>query len=236
MKKSLSTLEFKHLCLKANKQIFSSGLVFDTFGNASHKVSNNFVIKPSGINLMECTAEDMSIVAVQSGKLIEGNNPSSDTPTHLTLYRNFNDIWGITHTHSLYATAWAQAAKSIPCLGTTHADYWSVEIPVTRELTVDEINGEYELETGKVIVETIKELRVGPLECPGILVAHHGPFTWGRTLEEAVKNAERLEYIAKLAWMTLQIKPQVTHIPSELHNRHFSRKHGPDAYYGQKKS
>ena len=233
MKKSLSTLEFKHLCLKANKQIFSSGLVFDTFGNASLKVSNNFVIKPSGINLMECTAEDMSIVAVQSGKLIEGNSPSSDTPTHLTLYRTFNDIGGITHTHSLYATAWAQAAKSIPCLGTTHADYWKGEIPVTRDLTVDEINGEYELETGKIIVETIKELRFDPLECPGILVAHHGPFTWGRTLEEAAKNAERLEYIAKLAWMALQIKPQILPISTELHHRHFSRKHGPDAYYGQ---
>jgi L-ribulose-5-phosphate 4-epimerase len=233
MKKSLSTLEFKHLCLKANKQIFSSGLVFDTFGNASLKVSNNFIIKPSGINLMECTAEDMSIVAVQSGKLIEGNSPSSDTPTHLTLYRTFNDIGGITHTHSLYATAWAQAAKPIPCLGTTHADYWKGEIPVTRELTVDEINGEYELDTGKVIVETLRELRADPLECQGILVAHHGPFTWGRTVEEAVKNAERLEYIAKLAWMSLQIKPQILPISSELHNRHFSRKHGPNAYYGQ---
>ena len=236
MKKSLSTLEFKHQCLKANKQIFSSGLVFDTFGNASLKVSNNFVIKPSGINLMECTAEDMSIVAVQSGKLIEGKLPSSDTPTHLELYKNLNDIGGIVHTHSQYATAWAQAAKSIPCLGTTHADYWKGEIPVTRELTVDEINGEYELETGKVIVETLRELRVDPLACPGVLVAHHGPFTWGRTIEEAVKNAERLEYIAKLGWMTLQIKPQVPHISSELHHRHFSRKHGPDAYYGQKNS
>jgi L-ribulose-5-phosphate 4-epimerase len=233
MKKTLSTLEFKLLCLKANKQIFSSGLVFDTFGNASLKVSNNFVIKPSGINLMECTAENMSIVAVQSGKLIDGKSPSSDTPTHLTLYRDFDDIGGITHTHSLYATAWAQAAVPIPCLGTTHADYWKNEIPVTRELTVDEINGEYELETGKVIVEKIKKMRTDPLECPGIIVAHHGPFTWGRTVEEAVKNAERLEYIAKLAWMSLQIKPQILPISTELQFRHFSRKHGPNAYYGQ---
>ena len=234
MKKSLSTLEFKHLCLKANKQIFSSGLVFDTFGNASLKVSNNFVIKPSGINLMECTAEDMSIVAVQSGKLIEGNRPSSDTPTHLELYRSFPQLGGITHTHSPYATAWAQTANSIPCLGTTHADYWRGEIPVTRPMTDQEISGDYEEETGKIIVETIKELCLDPLECPGILVMHHGPFTWGKTIEEAVNNAEALEYIAKLAWMTRQLNQSIPAISPSLHSRHFTRKHGPKSYYGQK--
>ena len=223
-------------CLESNLSLIEKGLVFDTFGNASLRQKQNCFIKPSGINLNICTEADISKVRIVDGERVKGKTPSSDTPTHLTIYRTYNDIGGITHTHSLYATAWAQAAKPISCLGTTHADYWKGEIPVTRELTVDEINGEYELETGKVIVETIKELRVDPLECPGILVAHHGPFTWGKTVEEAVKNAERLEYIAKLAWMTLQIKPQVPHISSELHHRHFSRKQGPYSYYGQKNS
>ena len=131
MKKILSTQEFKKICLNANNQIISNGLVFDTFGNVSLKEGDNFVIKPSGVDLKECKAKDMSLVSIDSGKLIEGKSPSSDTPTHLILYRNFNDICGITHTHSLYATVWAQSAKSIPCLGTTHADYWKDEIPIT---------------------------------------------------------------------------------------------------------
>ena len=154
----------------------------------------------------------------------------------MELYRSFDYIGGITHTHSLYATAWAQAVKPIPCLGTTHADYWKGAVPVSRPLTNDEIKGDYELETGKVIVETLQKHGLDPGECLGILVAHHGPFTWGKTVEEAVKNAERLEYIAKLACLTLQLNPHAPAIPSELHHRHYSRKHGPDAYYGQENS
>ena len=169
-------------------------------------------------------------------KLISGGSPSTDTPTHLELYRNFDEIGAIVHTHSQFATAWAQVAKEIPCFGTTHADYWKGNVPVSRPLVNEEINGEYELETGKVIVETLTKKGLNPLECPGILVAFHGPFTWGRTMEEAVYYSEMLEYIAKLAWMTLQIQPNSVPICSTLHTRHFSRKQGPQSYYGQKNS
>jgi L-ribulose-5-phosphate 4-epimerase len=234
MKKNITDLSERTLF--QNIKLIELGLVVDTFGNASSKTTNTVIIKPSGILLSEMKLGHMSVLEYDNCKLKSGKLPSSDTPTHFELYRNFDEIGGITHTHSLYATAWAQAAVPIPCFGTTHADYWKGEIPVTRDLTVDEINGEYELETGKVIVEKIIELRIDPLDCPGILVAHHGPFTWGRTVEEAVKNAERLEYIAKLAWMTLQMKPQILPISTELHHRHFSRKHGPEAYYGQENS
>jgi L-ribulose-5-phosphate 4-epimerase len=222
--------------LKKNRELSRLGLSIDTFGNASAKNTGLMLIKPSGVDLNLCTKNEISVVDINSGKLQSGKKPSSDTPTHIELYRNFNKIGGITHTHSLYATAWAQAVKPIPCLGTTHADYWRGGIPVTRELTVDEINGKYELETGKVIVETLQEMKVDPLECPGIIVAHHGPFTWGKTVEEAVKNALRLEYIARMAWITLNINPQTIEISPELHHRHFSRKHGISAYYGQENS
>ena len=231
MKKKIADLSERTLFQNIN--LIELGLVIDTFGNASSKIENTVIIKPSGVLLSEMEPDQMSVLDFNNFKLTSGKLPSSDTPTHFELYRSFDNIGGITHTHSLYATAWAQAATCIPCFGTTHADYWKGEIPVTRELTANEINGEYELETGKIIVEKIKELRVDPLECPGIIVAHHGPFTWGRTVEEAVKNAERLEYIAKLAYMSLQINPQILPISTELHFRHFSRKHGPKAYYGQ---
>jgi L-ribulose-5-phosphate 4-epimerase len=224
----------KKVCFEANLQLILKNLVMDSFGNASLRCNKSILIKASGVNLSESSYEDIVEVPLNSLPVnCNQNNPSTDTPTHLALYSAFASIGGVVHTHSLYASAWAQAVKAIPCLGTTHADYWKGDIPVTRELTVDEINGEYELETGKVIVETLRELRYEPLECPGIIVAHHGPFTWGSTVEKAVKNAERLEYIAKLAWMTLQMKPQILPISTELHHRHFSRKHGPDAYYGQ---
>ena len=137
------------------------------------------------------------------------------------------------HTHSPYATVWAQSGKQIPCLGTTHADYWNGEIPITRDLINKEINGEYEKETGKVIIEKIKDLNVDPLDCPGILVANHGPFAWGKTVEDAVKHAELLEYIARLAWLSISINPNSKPISKALLNKHYSRKHGPDAYYGQ---
>ena len=234
MKDSISDLSER--TLYQNIKLVELGLVIDTFGNASSKIANTVIIKPSGMLLSEVKPNDMSVLEYDGYQHKSGKLPSSDTPTHLELYHNLNDIGGIVHTHSQYATAWAQAPKPIPCFGTTHADYWKGQIPVTRKLTVDEINGEYELETGKVIVESLQKLRIDPLECPGILVAHHGPFAWGETVEEAVKNAERLEYIAKLAWMTLQINPQAPQISSELHHRHFSRKHGPDVYYGQKNS
>ena len=220
--------------LNKNNELILLGLVIDTFGNASAKDGSSILIKPSGVDLSLISKNDISVVEINSGKLLSGKSPSSDTPTHQEIYRSFPQLGGITHTHSPYATAWAQTGDSIPCLGTTHADYWRGEIPVTRPMTDQEISGDYEKETGKIIVETIKVLCLDPLECPGILVMHHGPFTWGKTIEEAVNNAEALEYIAKLAWMTRQLNQSIPAISTSLHSRHFTRKHGPKSYYGQK--
>ena len=222
--------------LNKNKELILLGLVIDTFGNASAKDGSSILIKPSGVDLSLISKNDISVVEINSGKLLSGKSPSSDTPTHLEIYRSFPQLGGITHTHSPYATAWAQTGNSIPCLGTTHADYWRGEIPVTRPMTDQEISGDYEKETGKVIVETINKMCMDPLECPGILVMCHGPFTWGKTIEEAVKNAEMLEYIAKLSWLTHQLNQSIPAIPPSLHSRHFSRKHGPQSYYGQEDS
>jgi len=219
--------------LNKNKELILLGLVIDTFGNASAKDGSSILIKPSGVDLSLISKNDISVVEINSGKLLSGKSPSSDTPTHLEIYRSFPQLGGITHTHSPYATAWAQTGNSIPCLGTTHADYWRGEIPVTRPMTDQEISGDYEKETGKVIVETINKMCMDPLECPGILVMCHGPFTWGKTIEEAVKNAEILEYIAKLSWLTHQLNQSIPAISPSLHSRHFTRKHGPQSYYGQ---
>ena len=222
--------------LNKNKELILLGLVIDTFGNASAKDGSSILIKPSGVDLSLISKNDISVVEINSGKLLSGKSPSSDTPTHLEIYRSFPQLGGITHTHSPYATAWAQTGNSIPCLGTTHADYWRGEIPVTRPMTDQEISGDYEKETGKVIVETINKMCMNPLECPGILVMCHGPFTWGKTIEEAVKNAEILEYIAKLSWLTHQLNQSIPAISPSLHSRHFTRKHGPQSYYGQEDS
>jgi len=222
--------------LNKNKELILLGLVIDTFGNASAKDGSSILIKPSGVDLSLISKNNISVVEINSGKLLSGKSPSSDTPTHLEIYRSFPQIGGITHTHSPYATAWAQTGNSIPCLGTTHADYWRGEIPVTRPMTDQEISGDYEKETGKVIVETINKMCMDPLECPGILVMCHGPFTWGKTIEEAVKNAEMLEYIAKLSWLTHQLNQSIPAISPSLHSRHFTRKHGPQSYYGQEDS
>ena len=222
--------------LNKNKELILLGLVIDTFGNASAKDGSSILIKPSGVDLSLISKNDISVVEINSGKLLSGKSFSSDTPTHLEIYRSFPQLGGITHTHSPYATAWAQTGNSIPCLGTTHADYWRGEIPVTRPMTDQEISGDYEKETGKVIVETINKMCMDPLECPGILVMCHGPFTWGKTIEEAVKNAEMLEYIAKLSWLTHQLNQSIPAISHSLHSRHFTRKHGPQSYYGQEDS
>jgi|TARA_Y100000310_G_C20683799_1_gene817675 L-ribulose-5-phosphate 4-epimerase len=218
---------------KANIFLSQKKLIIQSFGNASCRFQDLCLIKPSGIDLNNSSSGDIVSVNIASGSYSGNLKPSSDTPTHVELYREFEDIGAIAHTHSTYATAWAQAGKPIPCLGTTHADYWNGEVPVTRDLTDEEISGDYEKETGKVIIEKIKELKVDPLDCPGILVANHGPFTWGATMEDAVKHAELLEYIAKLAWLSLSINPIAGQISSALLNKHFSRKHGTDAYYGQ---
>ena len=208
-------------------------LAFQNFGNVSGRFDKKFFIKPSGISIEYFKPKDVVLVEIDTNKFSGLLKPSSDTPTHLELYRSFPEIKGIVHTHSLYATAWAQSRMPIPCIGTTHADYWDGEIPITRDLTNKEITGEYEKETGSVIIEKIEKLNVDPLDCPGILVANHGPFTWGKTVEDAVMHAELLEYIAKLAWMSLNIKPHIKPISKALLKKHFSRKHGPNAYYGQ---
>jgi L-ribulose-5-phosphate 4-epimerase len=191
------------------------------------------VIKPSGVPYAGLTPEQMVVVSLETGRVVEGTlKPSSDTPTHLALYRAFKDIGGVVHTHSLYATAWAQARKGIPAYGTTQADYWHGEVPCTRALTPKEIQGDYEENTGGVIVERFEKLN--PLEHPAVLVASHGPFTWGRDVDEAVHYAVVLEFIARLAGETLRLNPKTKPMPSVLLNKHFLRKHGPNAQYGQK--
>jgi len=224
---------FKKQCLLANKYLIENGLAKYKFGNVSLRNDGIIIIKPTGIDLDSYEWDEMSVVDVETAHHLGGGIPSSDTLTHCEIYKNFSEVQAVVHTHSTYATVWAQSVKFVPCLGTTHADYWKGEVPVTRELTDDEVKGDYELHTGKVIVETLQKTKLNPMECPGILVANHGPFTWGRTVTEAVRNSELLENIAKLAWMTLQINPQILPISTELQYRHFTRKHGPNAYYGR---
>jgi len=236
MKRNSDFLENRHIydqVSNANSLLIQKNLVIQNFGNASRRFHHKCLIKGSGINSSKVKSSDIVAVELKTGKYNSSIKPSTDTPTHIELYKRFKEIGGIVHSHSLYATTWAQAAIPIPCLGTTHADYWSGEIPITRDLTTDEINGEYEKETGKVIIEKIKELNIDPLDCPGILVFNHGPFTWGKTVEDAVKHAELLEYIARLAWLSLSINPDAKPISKALHNKHYSRKHGPRSYYGQ---
>ncbi|MGA2747914.1 MAG: L-ribulose-5-phosphate 4-epimerase [Verrucomicrobiota bacterium] len=223
----------KNVC-RANLDLVKEGLVVQTWGNASgiDRARGLVVIKASGVPYAGMKSAHMVVVALDSGKVVEGTlKPSSDTPTHLELYRAFPAIGGIVHTHSLYATAWAQAARSIPALGTTHADYFHGEVPCTRSMTAPEINSSYELNTGRVIVERFKGL--DPLLNPGVLVAHHGPFAWGPNAAQAAHNAAVLEFIARLASETVALNHNVKPISSPLLDTHFFRKHGPGAYYGQ---
>ena len=227
--------ELKKQVCDANLQLVAEGLVIQTWGNASaiDREHALVVIKPSGAPYAGMRPEQMVVVSLETGNVVESRlKPSSDTPTHLVLYRAFKDIGGIVHTHSLFATAWAQARKSIPAYGTTQADYWHGDVPCARALTPKEIKGDYEENTGGVIVERFKKLN--PLDHPAVLVASHGPFTWGRDVEEAVHNAVVLEFIARLAGETLRINPGTRPMPSVLLGKHFLRKHGSQAYYGQK--
>ncbi len=226
--------ELKKRVCAANLKLVETGLVVQTFGNASalDRASGNFAIKPSGVSYGEMTPEHMVVVSLETGKVVEGDlNPSSDAPTHLVLYRAFRGIAGIVHTHSLYATAWAQARREIPALGTTHADYWYGPVPCTRLMKTREIRTNYESNTGQVIVERFA--RLDPLTFPAVLVASHGPFAWGDSIEHAVQCAAILEHIALLAIETLRLRPTLKPMQSALLAKHFLRKHGPDAYYGQ---
>lgn len=226
--------ELKKEVFKANLDLVKHNLVIFTWGNVSgiDRERGLVVIKPSGVSYDEMTADDMVVVDLLSGKTVEGKlNPSSDTPTHLVLYRAFPEIGGVVHTHSTYATAWAQAGKDIPNIGTTHADYFYKDIPCTADMTAQEM-GQYELETGNVIVKRFEGMN--PVHTPGVLVKNHGPFSWGKDAHEAVHNAVVMEQVAKMASIAYLINPQLTMNPL-LVEKHFSRKHGPNAYYGQKK-
>ncbi len=226
--------ELKEKVCQANIELKRSGIVIYTWGNVSEidLESRLVVIKPSGVFYDKMTPRDMVIVDL-SGKIVEGDlNPSSDLPTHLYLYNQFPKIGGITHTHSINATAFAQAGVNIPILGTTHADYFYGEILCTRELSKDEVNDRYEYNTGKVIAESLRKLD-DPLSLPGVLVKSHGPFTWGKDCFESVRNAVVLETIADMALKTSLISTQVKNIPNYILNKHYYRKHGSNAYYGQ---
>jgi L-ribulose-5-phosphate 4-epimerase len=226
--------ELKREALEANLALPAHGLVHLNFGNASaiDRRRGVIAIKPSGVSYEKLRAADMVLVDL-NGKTVEGRlRPSSDTPTHLVLYRKFARIGGVAHTHSVHATAFAQAGLAIPVMGTTHADFFNGPVPVTREMTRSEVEGRYETETGSVIIERFS--RLDPGEVPGVLVNRHGPFTWGRTAAEAVENAVALELCARLAAQTLALRTQGGKFPAALLSRHFHRKHGAGAYYGQK--
>ncbi|MBS0632288.1 MAG: L-ribulose-5-phosphate 4-epimerase AraD [Verrucomicrobia bacterium] len=227
--------ELKREAYEANIALPKQGLINLTFGNASaiDRARGIFAIKPSGVDYADLRPIDMVLVDLD-GKIVEGKlKPSSDTPTHRRLYLGFSSVGGVVHTHSSCATAFAQAGRAIPCFGTTHADYFDGEVPVTRKMTPKEIAGAYEWETGNVILERFKKL--DPLDRPAVLVNRHGPFTWNATLAKAVEVAVALECCAHMALMTLQLAPKLTSIEPELLAKHFKRKHGPGAYYGQAK-
>lgn len=226
--------QLKQQVFEDNMDLPRYGLVTFTWGNVSaiDRQRGLVVIKPSGIAYESMTVDDMSVVDLQ-GHVVEGRwRPSSDTATHLALYRRYPDLGGVVHTHSTHATAWAQAGLAIPALGTTHADYFFGDIPCTRALSAQEVDEAYELNTGQVIIETLGE--ANPLHTPGIVVYQHGPFAWGKDAHEAVHNAVVMEEVARMAWIARGINPQLQPIDSWLMNKHFQRKHGPNAYYGQK--
>ncbi len=226
--------ELKAKVCKANLELVGHGLVIFTWGNVSaiDRGTGLVVIKPSGVSYDNMKPEDMVVVDLE-GKIVEGTlNPSSDTPTHLALYRAWPEIGGVVHTHSTYATAWAQAGMDIPNIGTTHSDYFHNAIPCTADMTEEEVKGAYELETGNVIVKRFEGLN--PVHTPGVLVKNHGPFSWGKDAFDAVHNAVVMEQVAKMAYIAFGVNPDLT-MNEHLIEKHVSRKHGPNAYYGQHK-
>jgi L-ribulose-5-phosphate 4-epimerase len=221
---------------RVNREIVAAGLVVLTWGNASGVDADRKVmgIKPSGVDYDVLRPEDIVLLSVETGEVVEGDlRPSSDTPTHLHLYRSFPGIGGVVHTHSIYATAWAQAGRELPCFGTTHADHFYGAVPVARPLTQAEIDDDYELNTGVAIEEVFKQHGLDPLQMPGVLVPGHAPFVWGATPAKALEQAIALEASAKMAILTGRIDPEAAPLPRGLLDKHFLRKHGPGAYYGQ---
>jgi len=228
--------ELKKKVCNANLELVRRGVVLYTWGNVSEidRESGLVVIKPSGVDYDGMSPEDMVVVRLSDGEVVEGKyKPSSDTPTHLVLYRAFEDIGGVVHTHSTTAVAFAQSGRDIPALGTTHADYFYGDIPCTRALTKEEVESAYEENTGNVIVETIKERGYDPMAIPAILTKNHGPFTWGKDADAAVYHSVVLEKAAEMALKTLVLNPNAS-IDQYVLDKHYMRKHGPNAYYGQK--
>jgi len=226
--------QLKQQVFAANLDLPRHGLVTFTWGNVSaiDRARGRVAIKPSGVAYETMTVDDIVVVDME-GNVVEGRlRPSSDTATHLALYRRYPSLGGVVHTHSTHATAWAQAGLAIPALGTTHADYFLGDIPCTRALTEEEVQGEYELNTGRVIIETLKE--GDPLHTPGMVVYQHGPFAWGKSAHDAVHNAVVMEEVARMAWIARGINPDLKSIDDYLMAKHFMRKHGSHAYYGQK--
>lgn len=226
--------KLKEEVLKANLDLVKHNLVILTWGNVSaiDRETGLVVIKPSGVSYDEMSAEDMVVVDL-NGHVVEGKlRPSSDTPTHVAIYRNFPEVGGVVHTHSTYATAWSQAGMSIPNIGTTHADHFHREVPCTGELTPAQIEEDYEAAQGDLIAESFKEMN--PMHTPAVLVKHHGPFTWGKNAKEAVVNAVVLEEVAKMAAISVGLNPSIE-MNNNLINKHYNRKHGKNAYYGQSK-
>lgn len=219
--------------LKINKKIKSLGLQIHSFGNASIRYKEYCLIKPSGANLDKLKFNEISVVNITDKKLISGQKPSVDLDTHLEIYKEFSEINSVIHTHSIYATSWAQSNKSIPCYGTTHADYYFDNLPITDLISRKQISKNYEHETGKLIIKKIKELKIDPKNIPGIIVSRHGPFSWGRNSDEALKNAQIIEYISELAFNSKVINSKLKKIPRYLQNKHYKRKIGPNSYYGQ---
>ena len=226
--------ELKEKVWRCNMDLFKKNLVVQTFGNVSaiDRDKGIIAIKPSGVSYSELTPAKIVLVDLNNQVINSNLKPSSDTPTHSFLYNSFSQIGGIVHTHSPYATAWAQARKPIPCLGTTHADFIQGEIPCTDELSDNQIKGDYEIETGKQIIKKFK--KISPEDVEMVLVANHGPFTWGKTAEDAVYNTVMLEELAKISLFTILLNPDVKGIKKSLLDKHYLRKHGKNAYYGQK--
>jgi L-ribulose-5-phosphate 4-epimerase len=232
----MSANELREIVYRANRQLAESGLVMGTFGNvsASDRRAGVFIIKPSGIPYDSLTPAKMVAVSLETGNAVDSDlRPSSDTPTHLEMYRAF-ECGGIVHTHSEYATVFAQARTPIRCMGTTHADYFRGDVPVTRPLTQHEVDHDYEKNTGLVIVDTFREHGLSAVEMPAVLVANHGPFTWGADAFEAIEHAQVLEYVARLEWRVRAVAPEAARPDGFLIDKHHGRKHGPGAYYGQK--
>jgi L-ribulose-5-phosphate 4-epimerase len=229
--------ELKKKVYEANMELPRRNLVTYTWGNVSgiDREKGLFVIKPSGVEYDELKPEDLVVMDLKGNKVEGDMNPSSDTKTHLVLYNAFPDIGGIVHTHSPYAVGWAQAGRDIPAYGTTHADYFYGPIPCARHLTQEELDEDYELNTGKIIVEEFKARGIDPVAVPAVICHSHGPFTWGKDAAQAVYHAVVLEEVAKMAIFTRQVDPSAAPAPQRIQDKHYMRKHGPNAYYGQKK-